>query len=84
MKLQDPNDFSGLVCTARAQVTIEIERGTWGHDCTVAQVYDQAGREAINELNRLVSEARRANKGALRNMRIIGDPKVVAVTTGRE
>jgi hypothetical protein len=71
------------VATARVQVTIEIERGTWGDDCTVAQVHDQAGREAIEEVNRWVADTRRIRSGALLGLRIVGT-KVVMVTTRPE
>lgn len=69
----------GVICTARVQVTIEITRGTWGLDCDLAQVYDQAGREAVEEVYRALGLLREFKRGDLRSAVVVGDPKVVAV-----
>lgn len=62
--------------TARVQVTIEIDAGSsWGPDCTVAQIQQQAGEEATRRLVDLVAAARvKAN--------IVGTPKVTTIIHG--
>lgn len=66
------------VAIARVQVTLELDAGSsWGNDCTVQQIYDQAGRESINNLEQILLKA-----GV--RVHIVGEPKVVAVMTERE
>jgi hypothetical protein len=63
---------------ARVQLTIELDAGsTWGNDCTVNQIYDQAGRESVNHVERIFHEAKE-------NIVIVGKPKVTAVFAKRE
>jgi hypothetical protein len=58
---------------ARVQVTVEITAGgTWGQDCTLDQVFRQATEEAIGKIRR-----------ELERVDIIGEPKVLAITTER-
>lgn len=67
--------------SARVTVTIEIDvRASWGDDCRVGQVHDQASREALGQLRQLIE----ADGHALRQMRIVGTPKVVAILATRE
>lgn len=62
--------------TARVQVTIEVDAGSsWGPDCTVAQVRDQAGAEAVARIVNIISDAKV-------KATVIGAPKVVAVMHG--
>lgn len=62
--------------TARVQVVIEIDAGTsWGPACTVEQVRDQAGREAVARLVRIIADSEA-------NATVIGAPKVIAVMHG--
>lgn len=62
--------MSQTTCTARVQVTVEIDAGsTWGEDCPMKQVYDQAGRESVMRLRNILAG----------NARVIGEPKVVAI-----
>ena len=60
--------------TARVQVTVEIVAGTWGNDCSLEQVYKQAGEDACNKLTRALNPKDSAPIG-----RIVGTPKVLAV-----
>ena len=59
--------------TARIQITVELSASAWRSDCTVQQIYEQAGREAVNKLGSLLQG----------EARIIGDPKVIAVLVER-
>jgi hypothetical protein len=63
--------------TARVQITIELPAGsTWGNDCTVDQIYKQAGEETVQALRNILS-AKWGN-----NAKII-DHKVTAVFAQR-
>ncbi len=65
--------------TAAARVTLTIEvnvSSTWGDGCDLAQVYQQAEREARNHV-----EHHFANQ---RGVRIVGPAKVEAIITSRE
>jgi hypothetical protein len=67
--------------SARVTVTVEIDVGSsWGDDCSVGQVHDSASREALGKLRHLIE----TDGHALRQMRIIGAPKVVAIIATRE
>lgn len=75
----------GVVCTARVRVTIEITRGTWGENCELAQVYEQAGREALEDVQRALLMLREIQRGnPLRGAVVVGEPQVLAVIAGRE
>lgn len=65
-----------IQATARVQITVEVTAGVWGDDCTAAQVFDQAAREAINAVQVAIQ-----SRG---NMRVTGEPKVTAVFTTRD
>ena len=57
--------------TARVQITIELSAASnWGAECSLSQIYDQAGTETVAKVRNHLREI-----GA----RIIGEPKVVAV-----
>jgi hypothetical protein len=56
--------------SARVQVTVEFTAVSWGSDCSVQQVFDQAGREIVSKVHSLIAE-----KGG----RVIGEPRVIAV-----
>jgi len=61
-------------------LTVEVAVGSsWGKDCTIEQVYDQAAREAIGRLNSMATKY-----GPHHGMKIIGEPKVDAVLSTRE
>lgn len=63
-------------CAARVQFTIEYRCGAWGSDCVLKQVYEQAGREATDKIERVLNNAR-----LLGAYRVIGVPVVQAVMT---
>jgi hypothetical protein len=68
--------MSTFSATARVQVTVEVDAGSaWGPDCTVAQVRDQAGREALQRIKNLFTEGKT-------RFCIIGEPKVITVLHG--
>jgi hypothetical protein len=57
---------------ARVIVTVELSVGMWGTDCTVAQVFNQAGKEALMRVERILRESRES-------ISIIGSPQVKMV-----
>ena len=61
-----------LQATARVRIVIEVDAGAWGDDCTVQQINEQAGRDAVLRI-----------QSAMRNqaLRIIGEPHVTAIMT---
>jgi hypothetical protein len=67
--------MSQVVAVARVRLTVEIVRGSWGADCKLDQVFDQAGREAASAVQNLITAA-----GA----RVVGEPIVEAVITRKE
>lgn len=58
---------------ARVQITMEFEVSAWGATCAISQIYDQAKEEAMTKARGLMIAG---NK-----VRIIGEPKVIAVLT---
>jgi len=71
--------------SAIVTVTLEIEAGSsWGKDCTVQQVHDQASRETMQKLSLILHLLRKGVKdeqGMTRRMvaRVVEKPKVKAV-----
>lgn len=62
--------------SARIRVEVEIDApGNYGGDWTVAELLDQAGREAVVKLENMLRE-----KGG----RIIGTPQVLLLTAERK
>jgi hypothetical protein len=58
------------IARAKVTLTVEIEVGsTWGDDCSLSQVYDQAARETIQAVKNIFQ----------RRVTIIGEPTVDAV-----
>lgn len=60
--------------TAKIQVTVQVEAGTWGSDCGLDQVYRQAAQEGTEKIRKALTEAK---CGAI----IVGEPRVIAVLT---
>ena len=64
---------------AKVTVTLEITAdSSWGAECKMDQIHDQASVDVIGQLNRLMGS------GNLRGARIIGTPKVLAVLASVE
>ena len=58
---------------ARVTLTLDITVGSsWGNDCRLSQVYEQAKVDALGIIDRLRSDHRS-------QIAIVGEPKVVAV-----
>jgi len=68
-----------VTATARVQVTLEFHlTQPWGHDCTTGQVFEQAARQAVEDLQRLMSH--RCNHApSLPQATLIGQPKALCV-----
>lgn len=64
---------------ARVQVTLELYAGSWGDDCTVAQMHKQAADSALEQVHRLQT----SRPGSV-HFKIHGEPKVVGVLTEEE
>jgi hypothetical protein len=62
---------------ARVRVVVEVPASSWGSDCSVQQVFDQASREASARIAKLIQEH-------LPGARVIGEPEVTAVMARRE
>jgi len=64
---------------ARVLLTLEVDlSGRWGSDCTVGQVHDQAGREAVDKVFRLVKGGT-VDTDPRKEVRLVGTPRVTAV-----
>jgi hypothetical protein len=61
--------------TAVATITVRIsDLGSWGPDCSVQQVHDQATRAAVGAIRNMDKE---------RRLTIIGTPEIKTITTER-
>lgn len=61
---------------ARIQVTLEIDAGggSWDSSCSVAEVFEQGKRAALENLRRALESSRVS-------ARVLGEPKVLAIIT---
>lgn len=59
---------------ARIQVIIEVEAAAWGGDCSIEQLYRQAGESAIGKIRTVCQLSQQ-------KFTIIGEPKVIGVIT---
>jgi len=59
---------------ARVQATIEVEASAWGGDCSISQLYKQAGESAINQI-------KHACQLSKQKFTIVGEPKVIGIIT---
>lgn len=72
---------------ARVQVTLEIDvtGGDWGPSAKVEQIFSQAKRESMQDLEQLLKAAREGGIPDSSDMRrrlyakVVGEPKVTAV-----
>lgn len=62
--------------TAKVQVLIEVSVGSWGNDCTMAQLDRQAREQAIGRVRNLISN------GA--GMKVLKVESVEAVVAGED
>ena len=69
-----------ITAKARVQVTLDIEcmGGTWGEECSIGQLQKQAAEDALNQLKSIFT------KENVRNISILGEPKVMGVITQGE
>jgi hypothetical protein len=68
-----------LTTITRVRVTVEVSAGSYGADCTISQIVEQASREASNAVLNACNH--RASGGNTLQARVIGEPVVLAVTT---
>lgn len=57
--------------TTRVQITIEVDGYCYGEDWSLRDLTDQTGKETVNGIK---------NQLQSRNIRIIGEPKVIAIS----
>lgn len=58
--------------SALVRLTVEVPCSSWGGDCQLVQVFDQAAREARQSLQSILTER-------LPQARIVGEAEVTAV-----
>lgn len=64
----------GTIATAKVTLTVEIQvSSTWGDDCAISQVYDQAEKAARGAIVNAIGS----------RVTIIGTPKVEAIMVTR-
>lgn len=71
---------------ATARVTLEVEikvNATWGPDCSIQQVHQQAAEEAIGRIRNATSSPMCARNLA-DTIKVVGEPKVTAILVNRE
>ena len=56
------------------EVTVRVETGTYGSECTMQQILEQASREGVNKVRAMLHD-----KGV-----VVGEPKVITVTTAKD
>lgn len=66
-----------ILATAKVNVTIQVEASAWGGDCSIAQLYRQAGESAVGAI-------RNACQKSNQRFTIIGEPKVIGVITEKQ
>lgn len=67
-----------ITAKARVQIVVEVDASSWGEDCSILQLYKQAGEAARDTLiNSLKPEL-------IGKIRIIGEPKIIGVLTERD
>lgn len=57
------------------RIEIEVRTGTYGSESTMDQIIQQASKEGVAIATRLLAEGKVAG-------RVVGEPKVLTVTTG--
>jgi hypothetical protein len=61
---------------ARVTITLEVEVGSWGPECDLAQVYRQGSESALGKIRAMIG-----NSGYGANIRIVKAGPVEALTT---
>lgn len=56
---------------ARVQVTLEVDVGSWGDNCTMKQIEEQGKEEALSKVGKMLEER---TKGGNAGIRIVGQP----------
>ncbi|WP_156174031.1 hypothetical protein [Cupriavidus basilensis] len=64
---------------AVVSVTVEVTVGSWGPECALSQVYDQAAREAVNAVRNAIHAGGRQHKA-----RVVSIERIKAITTDTE
>lgn len=61
--------------TARCvvELTVTVETGAWGPECTIAQAVEQAREEAVRTISKIIDQSGK------RNIRIYGTPQIARV-----
>lgn len=68
-------DLGKVSATARVTLTLEVEvSSNWDADCSIAQVYEQAEREAKGAIRHLIENGERPCR-----FKIVGESSAIAV-----
>jgi hypothetical protein len=64
--------MSNIEVTAKAkvQITVEVDASLWGLETPIEQVFEQASRSALGDVNKIAQKE---------GWRIIGEPKVIDI-----
>lgn len=65
--------------SALVTVTLEVRVGSWGPDCALSQVYQQASEEAANAVRRIINDG-----GQQHSMRVVRIDSIKSITTDAE
>ena len=62
---------------AKIQVTVQVESGVWGSECSIEVVYRQVVEEGLEKVRKMVIASCKAGE----KMVLVGEPKVIGVLT---
>lgn len=66
------------MATAKVRVTLEIDVGSsWGNECKLDQIFDQASKEALGLLNHMIAEYK--DEYLINRIKLVGKPEVDAI-----
>ena len=72
-----------FTASANVRVTVEVQNlGPYGADWTADKIHEQTGKEAVEELTRIIQAGQKEVPGCAR-VRIVGQPEVVIVSQRR-
>lgn len=66
--------------TARCvvELTVSVETGAWGPECTIAQAVEQARDSAVGDIQRLIADSHK------NNIKVYGTPRIARVIVDAE
>jgi hypothetical protein len=64
-----------MAATATVTLVVEIDVGTWGHDCTVGQAAAQAKDDAVKQIQRALASLKNARLVRAETVRVVCEAK---------